>query len=94
MHTIDGKNYCPNCGLSDTIVLVEYAYDSSQRYDGFSEYWCNPATGGCGRREGRWTGFELKDGQIEPRLGQVVVKRRGKWRSEPAGKPIQVGADA
>lgn len=83
---------CPKCG-SHNIVSVQYSYTSPQAYDGISEYWCHPGNGGCGYREGRWTGFELKDGELEPRLGQITVKRNGKWRTENAAKPVQVGAD-
>jgi Zn ribbon nucleic-acid-binding protein len=56
---------CPKCGRTDAHIMVEYGYDSPERYDGISEVTCQA----CGYREGRWTGKELKEGYIEPRFG-------------------------
>ena len=55
---------CPKCGSED-IIMVEYAYDASDHYDGISEWKC----GGCGYRRGRWSGKELKAGEVEKRWG-------------------------
>jgi len=55
---------CKKCG-SENIILVEYAPGSPERYDGVSEIDCKK----CGVRIGRWTGDELKDGELEPRNG-------------------------
>jgi hypothetical protein len=59
---------CPKCGSSE-IGGVEYWYMSPERYDGVSEWNCL----NCGYRQGRWTGKELKDGQIESRYGERGV---------------------
>jgi hypothetical protein len=47
------------------VIGIQYDYNSPQHYDGISEWMC-PF---CGYREGRWTGRELKDGELEPRYG-------------------------
>jgi hypothetical protein len=47
------------------VIGVEYSHGSPQRYDGVSEYMC-PS---CGRREGRWTGKVLAEGEEELRFG-------------------------
>lgn len=54
----DGKEY-------SRIIGVEYSYDSSEHYDGVSEWRCLY----CGRREGRWSGKVLTGDEIEPRWG-------------------------
>lgn len=51
---IDGKEY-------SGIIGVEY----QGGYDGVSEWRCPD----CGRREGRWSGKVLEDGETEPRYG-------------------------
>lgn len=58
-------NFCQGCGIPVAAIGCEYAYDSPERYDGISEYQCPE----CGRREGRWTGNVLQDGEVEPRFG-------------------------
>lgn len=76
---------CPACGaeLGDEdskgtrVQGVEYAYESSERYDGVSEWVCPE----CGYREGRWTGAELRDGYVEPRHGRGGVPVRARVRS-------------
>lgn len=55
---------CPDCE-SKNISACEYAYTSPEHYDGVSEWHCED----CGYRQGRWSGKELKEGEIEPRLG-------------------------
>lgn len=55
---------CKKCG-STNIVGVEYAYPCPERFDGVSEWKCLD----CGFRIGRWSGKELKDGEIEKRYG-------------------------
>lgn len=60
--------YCRTCERETSkldVAGVEYEYGHPQRYDGVSEWVHMP----CGRREGRWTGKELKDGESEPRYG-------------------------
>ncbi len=49
---------------------VEYSYTCPERYDGLSERFCPKEKGGCGLRVGRWSGKELKDGEIETRFGE------------------------
>ena len=62
---------CPKCG-SKNIVMVEYGmpYNEDTAYDGISEYRCQD----CKRREGRWSGIELKDDEMERRYGGEPVK--------------------
>jgi DNA-directed RNA polymerase subunit RPC12/RpoP len=55
---------CKKCG-SKNIVMVEYSHESPERYDGVSEIDCRD----CGARFGRWSGKELKDGEVEKRFG-------------------------
>lgn len=62
---------CPKCG-NKHLFGVEYGYNSPYRYDGVSEWWCNPQAGGCGWRMGRWTGRELTDpDEVEPPYGDM-----------------------
>lgn len=78
MSNIGTARVCPKCG-NTYIVGVEYAYGSPERYDGISEYYCPLPEGaaalggdeykGCGYREGRWSGKELKPGEVEKRYG-------------------------
>lgn len=65
----DRPNTCKRCGHE--IWGVEYDYTHPERYDGISEWWCNPETGGCGLRVGRWSGKVLKEEECEKRLGGV-----------------------
>jgi hypothetical protein len=51
---LDGKEY-------SRVIGVEY----QGGYDGISEWVCPD----CGRREGRWSGKVLEDGETEPRYG-------------------------
>lgn len=57
---------CKKCG-SENIVMVEYTMDSPEYYDGISEIVCND----CNVRFGRWSGKELKEGEIENKYGMV-----------------------
>lgn len=59
---------CPKCE-STNIIACEYWYGSPERYDGISEYQCKD----CHYRQGRWTGQELKDGEVESRYGERGV---------------------
>ena len=54
---------CPDCG--GEVIGVEYAYGTPERYDGVSEWWCQP----CDVRIGRWTGKRLGENEREPRYG-------------------------
>lgn len=53
-------NKCPKC-KSKNIVGVEYMM-TSEDYDGVSEWQCLK----CKYRQGRWSGQELKEGELEP----------------------------
>lgn len=55
---------CKKCG-SKNIVMIEYGYNSPERYDGVSEIDCKD----CGARFGRWSGKELAEGELEKRFG-------------------------
>lgn len=57
-------NKCKKCE-SKNIIGIEYGYMDEEHYDGISEWRC----GDCGYREGRWTGKELKDGDVEKVFG-------------------------
>ena len=46
--------------------MIEYGYPCPESYDGISEYRCQD----CKYRQGRWTGNELKEGEIEPVFGK------------------------
>lgn len=71
------NNHCKGCGADliyerggttySRVIGVEYPYGSPERYDGVSEWQCPD----CGRREGRWTGKVLEDGEIEKRFGDA-----------------------
>jgi C4-type Zn-finger protein len=50
---------CKNCG-SKNIVGIEYSWDSPYYFDGVSEWDCQD----CGYRENRFTGKELKEGEV------------------------------
>lgn len=56
---------CPKCGAP--ILMVEYSLLMPEHYDGISEYMCSLE---CGWRIGRWSGIELKEGEIEGRWGK------------------------
>lgn len=56
---------CKKCG-SENVVMVEYAHDHPEHYDGVSEIECRA----CGARFGRWSGKELQDGEFEARGGR------------------------
>ena len=60
----DSSMACPKCG-SHNVIGLEYSYDMKEHYDGISEWTC----GDCKYREGRWTGKELKDNEVEKRFG-------------------------
>ena len=55
---------CRNCGHTE-FIGIEYGYGHPERYDGISEYLCT----NCKTRYGRWTGKELKEGEVEKRFG-------------------------
>jgi len=57
-----------HCGKS--MIGIEYGGGSPYRYDGISEWMCKK----CKVRIGRWTGKELKGGELE----------------QPYGKPLNV----
>ncbi len=59
------KEKCKKCG-SEKIIMVEYSWDSPEHYDGISEIDCQD----CGARFGRWSGKELKKGEIEKKFGR------------------------
>lgn len=46
------------------VVGVQYAYWNPEAWDGISEFMCLK----CGKRIGRWSGKELKEGEYEKRL--------------------------
>ncbi len=54
------KEKCKKCG-SENIVMIEYALNSPEHYDGISEIDCKD----CGARFGRWSGKELSEGEME-----------------------------
>lgn len=64
MDNIENKK-CKKCG-SEEIVLVEYAHDHPEHYDGISEIKCLK----CGARFGRWSGKELGPDETEKRNGR------------------------
>lgn len=53
------------CDCPDPEIGIQYVLTPCD-YDGVSEWQC----GGCRRRWGRWSGLELKDGELEARYGQ------------------------
>jgi len=61
---------CANCGNTKNLIMVEYAYDHPERYDGVSEIHCES----CGARTGRWSGKILKENECEPRYGVERTK--------------------
>ena len=65
------KNKCLKCG-SENIIMMEYGFldipDADRYYyDGISEIQCQED--GCKARFGRWSGKELKEGELEPKYG-------------------------
>jgi Zn ribbon nucleic-acid-binding protein len=54
-------NKCPKC-KSKKIVGYEYRL-TTEDYDGVSHWECAD----CGYRQGRWSGKELKEGELEKR---------------------------
>lgn len=63
---------CSRCS-STCVTGVEYGYPNRERHDGVSEWQCQE----CNYREGRWTGKEIHDGELESRYGERgVVKER------------------
>ena len=62
---IKNMKICPKC-KSKNILMIEYGYPCPESYDGISEYRCED----CKYRQGRWTGNELKKGEIEPVFGK------------------------
>lgn len=48
------------------VIGVEYEYGEPEHYDGVSEWRCPH----CGYREGRWSGRELAEGDVERRFGR------------------------
>lgn len=57
-------NTCPKC-QSTNLIYVEYTYNVPEYYDGASEINCLD----CNYREGRWSGKELAEGELEPKYG-------------------------
>ena len=55
---------CHSCN-STNIMCVEYGWSSEYHYDGISEIRCQD----CGKRFGRWTEKELKEGEYEKPYG-------------------------
>ena len=67
-------NKCKKCN-SDNVLSVQYGYGGNQEhYDGISEYQCED----CKYREGRWTGTELANDELESVHGS-----RGHVKREP-----------
>lgn len=58
------KEKCKKCG-SENIVMVEYDNMNPEHYDGVSEILCND----CHTRFSRWTGKELREGELEKKFG-------------------------
>ena len=56
---------CPE----DKILLLQYAWDSPEHYDGISEITCTQ----CKKRVGRWSGKTLLEGEVEYRFGKKRV---------------------
>jgi len=56
---------CKKCS-SEHIVMVEYDMMHPEHYDGISEIKCLD----CGARFGRWSGKELKEGEVEKLYGR------------------------
>lgn len=52
------------CG--EQMTGLEYAYNHPAHYDGVSEWVCEH----CGKRIGRWSGKELKNGECELPYGE------------------------
>lgn len=54
------------------VIRVEYGLDIPQQYwyDGTSEYRCPD----CQARFNRWTGQQLKDGELVPRYGREEIE--------------------
>jgi hypothetical protein len=79
-------NRCPSCG-GEKIAGVEYAYGSTERYDGVSEWMCQS----CGLRVGRWTGEYLNENEVESRYGNrgVVLIDREPSDAELAGRHVR-----
>lgn len=57
--------FCQGCGEPREVIMVEYDGMHPDHYDGVSEYRCLT----CDRREGRWSGRVLQEGDTEPRYG-------------------------
>jgi hypothetical protein len=77
---------CPKCGDA-RITSVSYGHGEPCRYDGVSEHRCE----GCGYRQGRWTGQELKDGEHEPRHGGAHDKGCRQRVELPVAKVVSHG---
>lgn len=54
------------CDCSREELIGRVYMGTSEDYDGVSEWYCMK----CKKRFGRWTGNELKDGELEPRFGK------------------------
>lgn len=63
-----GCGWCIDCERELTPVGVQYPYDWPEHYDGVSEWKCPD----CGRREGRWSGRKLEDGERERPFAEPV----------------------
>lgn len=65
-------DYCAGCNETKRVKLPDgregsrvIGIEYQGGFDGVSEWRCPD----CGRREGRWTGNVLQDGETEPRYG-------------------------
>jgi len=56
------------CKCGSDQIMIEYAWNSPNYYDGISEYRCLDPK--CGIRVGRWSGKELKEGEEEKKYGK------------------------
>lgn len=61
---------CSKCN-STNVVLVQYR-DTPEDYDGWSESRCLD----CGLRIGRWSGKELKEGELESKYNRFKEENK------------------
>lgn len=59
------------CGLKH-LIGIEYPWTHPEYYDGVSEWKCRS----CNRRWGKWSGRELKEGEVEKRYGEEKNERQ------------------
>ena len=70
--TNEEKPKCKVCG-STNIALFKYDARNPEHYDGWSEIYCLD----CGKRFGRWSGLELKDGELEKLTARYAPVKGG-----------------